>query len=235
MRRKQFSQLLYDLRAELGKSVDPSAGVADLPSLKQTLARNYETLYDDYDWPHLHVIPDRTTLSAGQRFYDFPSLIDADKVEEVVVWWNGQPLPLTRGIGFEHYAQFDSESDQRSDPVSHWDIRFTGTREQYEVWPMPASSTQTIQWRGKKKFLPLVDEADVCLIDDTLLVLTCAVELLPRQKSGDAKVKLSALQSRYMRLKGRSKGGSSASVRIGMGTGQPSSSIPSRATVRVGR
>lgn len=234
MRRKQFLQLVYDLRAELGRASDPAAGVSDLPSLKQTLARTYETIYDDYDWPHLSIIADRTPLQAGERYYDFPANIGYEGIEEVVIWWNGQPVPLTRGIGFEHYAEFDPESDNRSDPATHWDVRFTGTREQMEIWPLPASSN-SIQVRGKRKFTPLVDESDLCLVDDNLVVLSAAVELLPRQKSGDAQVKLAALQSRYGRVKGRSKGGSNRSYRIGLGTGSPETGAPSRSTVRVGR
>ena len=235
MRRKQFVQLISDLRAELGRSADPAVGVSDLPSLKQTITRNYESLYDDYDWPHLSVISPRVSLNAGQRYYDFPNDIDCDKVNEVVVWWNGSPVPLTRGIGFEHYAEFDPEADQRSDPATHWDVRFTGVREQCEIWPPPASTGSVkVQFRGKRKFTPLVDDADLCLIDNHLVVLTCAVELLPRAKSGDSQVKLAALQSRYGRLKGRSKGGSTP-VRIGLGTGSAGSNVPTRSTVRVGR
>lgn len=234
MRRKQFLQLVYDLRAELGKAVDPAAGVADLPSLKQTIARNYESLYDDYDWPHLSVISERIPLSAGQRYYDFPDNMGYEGVEKVVIWWNGDPVDLTRGIDFEHYAEYDSESDERSDPATHWDVRFTGTKEQCEIWPLPASSN-SIQFKGKRKFTALVDETDLCMIDDHLVVLTCAVELLPRQKSGDAQVKLAALQSRYGRLKGRSKGGSNRSYKIGMGSGTPETGAPSRSIVRVGR
>lgn len=232
MRRKQFTQLVYDLRAELGRAVDPAAGVADLPSLKQTIARNYESLYDDYDWPHLNVFSSRISLNAGQRFYNFPDDIDYDKLEQVVVWWNGDPMDLDRGIGFEHYADHDSESDERSDPALRWDVRFTGTAEQCEIWPIPASSAQSIQFRGKKKFVPLVDDSDLCLIDNHLVVLTCAVELLPRQKSGDAEAKLAALRARYSRVRGRSKAGS-GSVKIGLGAG--SSDMPRKAVIRVGR
>lgn len=231
-RRKQFIQLVYDLRAELGRAVDPAAGVSDLPSLKQTIARTYETLYDDYDWPHLAVVTDRVPLNAGQRFYDFPDPVEFDGVEEAVVWYNGQPLKLERGIGFEHYAAFDSDADERSDPALRWDVRHTGLREQMEIWPVPASAQQ-VQFKGKIKFKPLVDEADVCLLDDNLVVLYAAVELLPRQKSGDAQIKLAAAQQRLAKMKARSKGGSTT-IRIGLG-GASGAPVSTRSVVRVGR
>lgn len=233
MRRKQFIQLVYDLRAELSRAVDPAAGVADLPSLKQTISRNYETIYDDYDWPHLSIFSSRAAINAGQRYYDFPANMSYDTIDEAVVWWSGQPVPLERGIGFDNYADSDPEADDRRDPATHWDVRFTGTREQIELWPLPASAGQ-MQFKGKKKFVPLIDDNDICLLDDHLVVLTSAVELLPRQKSGDAQIKLAALRGRYDRVKGRSKG-AGKSYRIGMGSGSSTGGAPSRATIRVGR
>lgn len=231
MRRKQFLQLISDLRAELSRSSDPAVGVADLPSLKQTLSRNYESLYDDYDWPHLSVISDRMTINAGQRFYDFPDNMSYETTDQIVAWWSAQPIPLTRGIDFEHYAEYDPEADQRSSPVTHWDVRFTDPREQIELWPLPASE-QELQFKGRKKFVPLINDADLCLIDDSLVVLTSAVELLG-PKSGNVQAKLAALQRRYSKLKGRTKGGA-RSVRIGLGAGSQDT-VPTRATIRVGR
>jgi hypothetical protein len=231
VRRKQFTQLIYDLRAELGKAVDPATGVADLPSLKQTIGRNYETLYEDFDWPHLSVISERIPLLDGERYYDFPDDIGYEGIERVVVWWNGDPLDLERGIDFEHYAAYESDDGEESDPAMRWDVRFTGTVEQCEIWPVPASSdTQTIQFRGKKKFVALVDDEDLCLIDNHLVVLSCAVELLPRQKSGDAEAKLAALRARYSRVRGRAQGGA-ATTKLGMGGGTVK---PHKAIIRVG-
>lgn len=230
MRRKQFQQLIYDLRAELGRAVDPAAGVSDLPSLKQTIQRTYETVYDEYDWPHLTVKPARFNLNAGQRYYDLPAELSYETITDVVVWWNGQPVPLTRGIGFEEYAQYDSDNDQRSTPALLWDVVYTDNKEAIEVWPVPAS-TQSLQFVGKKKFVPLVDDADLCLLDDQLVVLSAAVELLPRDKKGDAQVKLSIMQARFARLKSRAKAGA-ASIRIGLGGGGRRQ-LPAKSTVRV--
>ena len=230
MRRKQFTQLISNLRAELRRSSDPAVGVSDLPSLKQTLSRVYESMYDSYDWPHLMKMFDRIQLHAGQRYYDFPDDTDYDKIDQIVIWQNNQPLPIVRGIGFEEYAQHDSESDVRADPVSRWDVRSTPTVEQFEVWPVPASGTYSIQFHGKIKFAPLVDDADLCLLDDQLVVLAAAVELLPAAKQADAQIKLAALQERSGTTKKRSKA-STASVRVSLGRKSPS--VISRSVVRI--
>lgn len=221
-RRRQFIQLIYDLRAELDRSSDPAAGVSDLPTLKRKLERIYETLYADYDWPHLNELFTPITLNAGQRYYDFPETLDFDRLEDVAVWWNGQPLRPTRGIGFEELAQYNSDDDARSDPVQKWDVRLVTTVEQIEVWPIPASSGQTLQFKGIRKFVPLVNDADLCLIDDHVVILHAAAELVS-PKSGNKQMLLAAAQQRMARVKGRSKTGT-GSIRIGMGASPKSAS-----------
>lgn len=226
-RRKQFTQLIADLRAELGRGSDPALNVSDLASLKRTLQRQYESLYADYDWPHLNVIADRITLEAGQRYYDFPDNMDYDDVESVAVWWGGKPYPIERGIGFDEYSTYDSESDERADPALKWDVRYIEPKEMCEIWPVPTSNDQALQFVGRLKFTQLVDDADLCLIDGDLVVLSAAVELLP---SKEVRAKLAALQKRYARAKGNSKSGS-GTIRLGLGAAPQ----PAKAFIRIGR
>jgi hypothetical protein len=230
MRRKQFAQLVSDLRAELERSTDPAVGVADLPTLKQVIARNYEAAYQNYDWPHLRTIFDKIPLSAGQRFYDFPEGCDYDDVEEIVVWWNALPVPIERGIGFDDYATYDSEDGATSDPVLKWDVRATDTHEQMEVWPVPASNQQSIQIRGQRKFAPLVNDDDLCRIDDLIVVLASAVELVPAKARTAAQAKLAAAQARLARVKARSK---TASPSVRMGLGRVNTPVYGKSVVRV--
>lgn len=215
MRRKQFSQLIYDLRAELGRSVDPATGVSDLPSLKQTLQRNYETIYDSYDWPHLTVTA-AVTLNAGQRYYDFPATIDYDKVDDIRLFWNALPVNIDRGISLDDMGIYDSEADQRMDPPLKWDVRYEANKEVMEIWPIPAGAGSSIRFKGKKKFAQLVDDADVCLIDDKVVVLASAVELLPEKSRQAMQAKLAAAQARLVSTKANSKQ-NTGSVRIGLG------------------
>jgi hypothetical protein len=181
----QFLQLITALRAELGRSTNASLGVADVPALKQAINRSYQTLYRR-DWQHLRREFPKIALSAGQRYYDLPALLDADRIEKTVVWWNGEPYPLAKGIGFEHFAAYDSTIDERNSPAGRWDIRFTGVKDQIEIWPIPADNHQTLQFIGKTKFTPLVDDIDVCLLDDDLVVLHAAARLAVARKSNDA-------------------------------------------------
>src|SRR5262245_29989732 len=148
----QLLQLVTMLRDELGRSNSVAVGIGDLPSLKQTIRRTQETLYDEHDWPHLRTVFDRILMQAGERFYDFPDELNFDRLEDVAVWQNGIPTRVTRGIGFDEYAIYDSEADARCDPVLRWDIRWNSTKEQIETWPIPASTNAIgLQFIGIRK------------------------------------------------------------------------------------
>lgn len=227
-RGKQFTQLLSDLRAELGRNNDPGVRASDLAQLQQVLSQTYEQLYAGYDWPHLRQTFPRINLAAGQRYYDFPDDMDFDRMEYVALWRDGDPIEIDRGIGFEQYATYDSENDDRSDPVVRWDVRWVSTKEQLEVWPIPASNHQQIQFIGIKKFVDLVNDADKCLLDDNLVVLTAAQRL----DTDDKRIRARAIQLARLEqtLKGRAtSGGETFKLSSRPGSEKPNT----RAIVRV--
>ena len=227
----QLEDLVYMLRAEAGHSVLVSSGIDNLPAQKQILRRTQEMLYDDYDWPFMRVTPTKA-LAAGQRYYDLPTELNMERIESVVVWSNSQPYDITRGITMADYGQFSSDDDVRSDPVIKWDIRSTGDvttndthLEQLEVWPIPVSNDQYLEFTGIRKLRALTSDDDVCDLDDLAIVLVCAAELLAAQKSAKAGAIQSKAAERIRQMKGRVKG---APSRWGFGSNmqQPSRSGP---------
>jgi len=227
-RGKQFTQLISDLRAELGRNNDPGVRASDLAQLQQTLSQVYEQLYAAYDWPHLREVFPRIALSAGQRYYDFPDDMDFDRMEKVVVWYNSQPASIKHGIGFEDYATYDSETDDRGDPVFKWDVRWVSTKEQIEVWPIPAGNDQALQFIGIKKFVDLVDDSDKCRLDDNFVVLTAAQRLdTDKNRIAARNIALIRLEGT---LKGRAKSGAET-YRMGLGQANPPNN--GRAVVRI--
>lgn len=213
----QLLTLVQMLRDELGRSSSVAVGVDDLPSLKQKIKRTQEILYDEFDWPFLKQTFDQKQMQAGERFYDFPPACNFDRIEPQTVhlWFSGLPRHLERGIGFPEYALYNSQNDVRMEPALKWDIRWTGTKEQMEIWPVPASNSQTVQMSGIRHLRPLVQDRDVADLDDQMIVLFAAAELLGRQGDESAPAVLKQAQARFARVKGRSQTGSKTH-RMGM-------------------
>ena len=227
----QLLQLVTMLRNESNRDDSVAVGVDETPALKQILRRWQNTLYERHDWPHLRTVFDRISLQAGQRYYDFPSDLNFDRIEDVAVWQSGVPLPITKGIGFNEYASYDSESDVRADPALRWDVRWTGTKEQIEVWPVPASNNYSLQFIGIRKCRSLIENSDVCDLDDHMIVLFAAAELLPKG-SELAKVKSGLAADRYNTLRAN---GARNNPTYRMGSGPVLNSNRGRVTVRVSR
>jgi hypothetical protein len=227
----QLLQLVQMLRDETGRATSVAVGVDDLPSLKARLRRVQETLYDEHQWPHLRTVFDRIQLQAGERYYDFPPTLNFDRIEKVAVWDNGTALPIDRGIGFDEYSVYDSENDVRAEPATRWDVRWTGTKEQIEIWPVPSTNNQALQFIGTRKLRALVANGDVADLDDHMLVLFAAAELMPKD-SPLAKTKLSLAQARFNRVK--SNAGNNA-ARTTIGGGEQPMTDRGRVTVRVSR
>lgn len=195
------------LRAESGQSTRSNVSVDSEDKWKKLLRRTQELLYHRYNWPHLKVVKSKT-ISAGARFYDAPSGLNLDRIEDVVTTWGNSLPPITRGIGFDEYNAYDSEEDERADPVLRWDVRWTGSATQIEVWPVPASDGAKVWFMGYRPLSSLIKDDDTADLDDQLIVLFAAAELLGRQKSQDAELKLSLAQAYLADLRANSQGSS---------------------------
>jgi hypothetical protein len=216
-RNTQLLSLIAQLRAETGRSQEVAVGIDEVENLKVVLQRVQEQLYDDYEWPHLRV-QKTVSLAAGQRYYDLPSGLNFDRIEDIKLKYNGVYQDLERGIDFDDYTSYDSNATtpDRSNPAQKWDIRETGSSEQIEIWPIPSDNSQTLYFFGTKSLGNLIQESDTADLDDRLIVLFAASEILARQKSADAKQKLQLAQQRFMTLRKNSVN-KRRTIQIGLG------------------
>lgn len=225
-RGKQLEELVYDFRAEVGDSVSVNVGVDTLAGVKVLLRRVQETLYTAYQWPFLLVRPfPSITLAAGDYFYDIPEDVDPDHIDAVHLYRAGRVYPLERGVTPEHYGEYDSSADVRSDHVMRWDIGWTGEETQIEAWPIPATDGDKLFVIGHRPLNPLVEDSDLADLDGPLIVLFAAAEQLAMQGSKNAQNKLAAAQSRLAALTKRANGGNNTFSLNGAGaprrTGHP--------------
>lgn len=214
MRKRQLRQLIASFRAETGQSMKVSIGSDQIEADKELLNRVQQMLYEDYEWPFFKVQPTKV-LAVGQRFYDPPAELPVENIEAIYRWESGKVREpaLVRGIDLVHLAAYNSDNDERADPVERWDIRWTGTSEQIEVWPIPLTQG-VLQFIGRRALRPMIDDGDECEIDGSLIVLYAAADRLARQGSKNADAVLTAAARLKQRLQAAA-GGNRPPVRIG--------------------
>jgi hypothetical protein len=199
-----LGELIDDVRAEAGHSLQSNLGAAMREVLVKIIQRQQRRLWEDYDWTFLRVDRD-VPVQASQRYYDIPVDLTLERLEKIQFKYGDRWVPLAHGIGREHLDLYDSDRDIRSYPVERWDEY---EDDQIEVWPIPSQNGYTakdgiLRFTGIRKPRPLVAESDRADLDDTLLVLYSAAEILAREKSADASLKLQMAEKHYSRLRAR--------------------------------
>src|SRR3990167_5644856 len=147
----QLQQLVSDLRAEVGLSLKVSVGVDQEDRYKYILRRTQATLWSAHEWPFMQAFFSKA-LPAGQRYYDMPTGLSDMRIIAAAIDDGGEePLPVDQGVDFEQYIAYNSDEDERADPVLRWDFRRTSsTTTQIEVWPIPSTNNQTLWFKGQR-------------------------------------------------------------------------------------
>ena len=196
-----LEEMVEDLRLETRRSSDPAIGQDEEPALKRLLYRTQFFLYWDFDWPFLKTRRD-ITMQANERYYDFPTDMDFERIARVRT--NGQTdwQTVVRGITVDDYNIYDSDNGDTATPVLKWDIIDAGQGDQVEFWPMPDNNTEILRLEGFKKLGNLISNDDVCTLDDTLIVTLAAAHLLTGQDDKLAQTMLSQGNKLYLRMRG---------------------------------
>lgn len=198
----QLSKIREMLKAEIGDFSGTNA--ARDSELNVKLSNKQQQYAKEYDWSFLERRWE-VAAAAGTRFYVFPTVdadlgetakIDLDMLDRVEVFWCNTYLPVLYGIGKDEYNFLNPSLNQAADPIRRWreasnPNEATGAN-QFEVWPVPVGSS-TIRFTGNRQLLPLSADADKADLDDMLLVLGVAVDILMRDKQPDAQVKAQML------------------------------------------
>ncbi len=226
MRGKTLLSLLQDYRAEIRASTNAAHNASARENQVRILQRVQETLWEEHDWAHLRIrreIP----LQAGQRFYDNPEDIPLDRIEKLEVRYGNAWVEMGETIDTAQYNLWDSDLDQRSWPVSRWQVYEDDT---IEMWPIPAENADTetregvVRVTGIRKLAPLVDDSDRTDLDDRLIVLTAAAEELAKSGAQDAPLKMQAAMDRKLKLIGNQ----SKMKKFSIGGHNPTTGVPRR-------
>ncbi len=197
-----LGRLITELRIAARYDPNPALSLNMVPLFTQALSQQQERLYDEFDWPFLRIRRDKL-MAAGQRYYDIPDDLNLERIQQVDIRYGDRWLPVERGITLDHYNSRDSDADIREDPVVRWDVIDAGSGEQIEVWPIPMTDGAALRFTGIRKLKPLVGQADIADLDDQLIVLYAAGELLGGAKNPAAQIKFSQAKKRKETLQGR--------------------------------
>lgn len=192
-----LEQLTVMMKAEVGATPKYDANTDMNFVYHQYLRRHYENLYDGWAWPFKRIERDVLT-QAGERYYDWPADIDVEQQLEFWVDENGTWIRLEQGIGPEQYNSY--AEGERQDYPYRWDWQ---GEDQFEVWPMSALDGVKLRIIGTKNPNKLISESDTCDIDDQMVVLYAASELLLRDDPNRAQMKQNMAKQREAIVKAK--------------------------------
>lgn len=202
-RRTTFVKLLDQLRAEARMSLNPAHSTQVRDSHVNLIQRIQERLWDDFTWPHLRV--ERSVpVQIGQRFYDPPADMQLDNIERLEIYDGGNWRQLRAGVGGAEYTIYNSDLNERAYPPRRWKIHEDND---IELWPIsdqngdPATLEGFIKFTGIRNLNPLVADTDRADLDDRMIVLYGAAEILAASGAKDAKLKLDMADRIYTRLR----------------------------------
>jgi hypothetical protein len=175
-------------------------------ALNTLLSNMQKWLASEYDWPFL---ADRWDVGAGSgaRFVSVPTTaqvagantqINFERPVTFEIKWNQTWQSLLYGIGSDEFNYVDSDANERQDPVQRWQLAGEG---KFEVWPLP-NAGQTLRFTGQRALDALTADANVADLDDLLIVLFCAAELLANAGAKNAPIVLNKASQRLARLRG---------------------------------
>jgi hypothetical protein len=195
-----LADLVHDLRAEIGHSLNPAHGLNSEESLMYLLDRVQQQLWVEFDWPmrraNRYVFFDK-----GDNFQPYPADMSFDGV--VRVHWVDKgtgdkwtPVDYNINMVDDFGDVYDDLNERRGRP-KHWDHNQRDGA--IRLWPVPDAD-------GALRLHGLVDcprmrmTTDKCTLDGILIVMRAAAELAARQKLADAQIKMQQAQTYAQRL-----------------------------------
>lgn len=197
-----LGQVVNMTRLEARLDPNPALSINMTPIIEQLIRREQERLYEEFDWPFMR-INRPITLQAGARYYDIPDDFHLERIERVDCFWGGKWKPMDRGIELEDYNIHDSDADVRQEPALKWDVSDTGDEPQIEIWPLPVTNDREVRVTGIRKLTPLIVAGDRLELDDMMVALFAASELLADRNKAQSGVLQQKAVSRFNTVKGR--------------------------------
>lgn len=193
-------------------SLLPASSTSSRDHRVQLLNRVQARFYAAYDWDFSFIYRD-VAMTQGVRYAALPVDIDFDRVNSTAISEGTDSddwRPLGYGITEREYAQ-TGEGEQGA--PQKWAPHEGGD---FELWPVPDGAYR-MRFRGIKVLPLMVNNSDRAVLDDTLIVLQAASELMKRQKLPDWEDKKQEAQLHFTRLRSFSGGNKRGPIIMGGG------------------
>ena len=224
-----LANLRTKLRAEVGQSLNTLQGANAQGQYDMALDRTQKELWESYEWPHLRYYSNLAAM-AGQQLYAYPPDMPFDYIiKGYVLSGTNNWAVLDFGIGLQDYSTY-GEAGQ-SWPILKWGNRPTVTAGvtdpigKLELWPIP-NQNGSIRFLGQAPVNPLVADGDKAVLDDTLITLFAAAEILASQKAENSALKLQKANQFLRRHFANLGGGKRRTIALGGYGSMPGQGVP---------
>lgn len=199
------------LKGECGHSLVAGTGAAADQYFYTLLDNKQKWLASEYDWPFLKQRADVVLIpgtGVGSRYYTLPTTLNFERPVSVTTLFSTTWQEVEFGIGAEEYNVQSSGDGSvaavQGSPVQKWDWK-AGDQLSIEVWPLP-SIAGTLRFEGQRTLTDLksagaYSSALKLDLDDLLVVLYVAAEVLANEKQDDSKIKLAMAEQRLNRIR----------------------------------
>jgi len=188
----QLRQLVKDLRAEVGHSLNVAHGTNNYETLKYILRRTEEALWISNNWPQFRLKVQMPYVAAS-RYYNYPAsmpytLVSTIHVSQGLTW-----SKLGYGIGPKEYSAYNSDQGVQGGAYPlKWE--HDPEKDQLELWPIPTQDG-TMMLQGQQELQPMIEDSDTCTLDGMLIVLYAAAEIAAKNRMDDAQMRQQKAQA----------------------------------------
>lgn len=214
---RQLGDLRSELLARLGFGAAGSASITNSTIIDSFLRSAQEQLYWQYEWIELLETSEQAT-GVDQRFYDYPSDCEVERIREVSILDGETYYPVTEGVTMA----------MRSD-LSSGRPRCYERAAQIEVWP-PADVAYTLRIDYIRALGRFTNDSDRTTIKSELVFLHALANAKLHYRQPDAAAYSNQLQAILARLKAAQR--TTAPIRRGQASGEWDALSPPRVVGR---
>lgn len=192
-----LSDMVMDLRAEVGHSLLAGQGTNMEDTLKYYLRRTQRELYAAHDWPQF-IVNESVDVPAGTRYLTGLVNVSEEQINEMWCRMGSEWYPITYGIDPAQYSLYDPDNNVTGFPIQRYE--YDELNSGLELWPLPSIDTRVLV-KGQIKLPDLIADNDQSLLDGLLIVMFAAANILARQKDEDAALMLNKANQYLVALK----------------------------------